>query len=610
MTSQRMGLLLAIVLSAIVYFALIKLYTVKEPIDPDKASAEISSKLRWDLPTSQNYEFDFNSSMHMSGEVDAVGQRINIQMSGDLLFQTLSSTESSASAGMRLTNVSMSISGHEDANDNLGLESPFRVTFHFGAVPTTFEFPAEVDAESRLILQNLIRTFQVHTQEGSKNWVVTEEHSAGQYEAVYHRVSDDTWSKSKHRFSASPDQPLLGEAEILSDETVYFDPASNWIVGMHIEETLKSPQTGGPSISISNRASLQLKSKPSHRVDESQWVFAHSSLADKVLIEKQALPSLSPKEARRHLSQALTGLDTSSGGRSVHIHQIRDLLLQDNTLAAELLQHMLSQSYTDRTIADLFLALELAGTKEAQAALSSIIVDANASLRDTLRAIIALAGVSEPEASTVATLWDTVATSDEQLSSTAMFALGSIGRTLNAVNSDGYAEIRDRLLSGAYASADSQQRADYTSALGNTRDQSLVNDVSLLLQDSSVAVRRAAASSLSHVGSAETTDVLLTQLQQEPNGKVRAEIYNSLTELSTTNSLAVGSLITSYELETEEKARFAMAGYLGKHIRQHPEAKPLVYSILKSEPSKRVRQRLAEAIATLEFDERAVVENN
>ena len=78
MTSQRMWLLLAIVLSTIVYFALTKLYTVKEPIDLDKASAEMSSKLRWDLPTSQNYQFDFNSSMQMSGEADAVGQRIDI----------------------------------------------------------------------------------------------------------------------------------------------------------------------------------------------------------------------------------------------------------------------------------------------------------------------------------------------------------------------------------------------------------------------------------------------------------------------------------------------------------------------------------------------------
>jgi HEAT repeat protein len=177
-----------------------------------------------------------------------------------------------------------------------------------------------------------------------------------------------------------------------------------------------------------------------------------------------------------------------------------------------------------------------------------------------------------------------------------------MGNTLKSAGKSEYDALRDSLLAYAYSSAEPKRKADYISALGNTGDQAMAGDITSMLDDADPIVRRAAALSLGQLGTADTVHALTDTLTRESNGTVRAAIVDTLTDLPTTDANAtLTTIATAIQNEPVEAARFAMAGYLEKHITVNSDYKSLLQQLIRKEPSKRVRQRLGEALAAIEL---------
>ncbi len=277
------------------------------------------------------------------------------------------------------------------------------------------------------------------------------------------------------------------------------------------------------------------------------------------------------------------------------------MLRVDASLPALILDVLKTQELSDRTRADLYLVLEQAGTESAQVALVEVITDNSWSLKDGMRAIVAMGGVKQPTTESITALWDMAQYSSggerQRMASTSTFALGSIGNTMNKTDNPEYAALRSGLLSDALGGGDVTQRSQYITALGNTHDTTLANDVVILLDDTEPAIRRAAALSLGSLGTDQVADRLVSHYSAEDNGYVRGAIAESLQSWTEPSDSAMAMFRQTVRTETDESTRYNIAVLLGENLDNFPENETVLREIMRSEPSKRIRQKVAEALS-------------
>jgi HEAT repeat protein len=535
--------------------------------------------------------------INTAGASAAQAMRVRMRCVLDLL--TLEASPKAALVGMRLSSVELQVAGNSDPETNRALAVPFRVRFASGGLPEKFEFPAGVTAQHRGMLENLVRMFQVAMREGEA-WVAQESNASGAYEAAYLRTAPSRVEKIKRRFVGSPSAPAFSGADIASKEAFRIDPQRDWIAAMTVDETLRTQ--GRLAMEITNHATLELRPSAHAAGSPETWGFVAAARPAPAEPATPPLPKLSREEASRRLLAEVSALDAAREGRSASIHRLRDLLRADAELPAALLEKMKTLEVTDRTRADLYLAFELAGTPPAQVALASVVADTTWSTRDALRAIVALGGVARPIPETLTALWTTVQSAPSsgdrsQLASTATFALGSLGKAMIFVEDPDYASLRARLLAGALSGTNTEQRADFVHALGNTREPSLARDIVPLLNDAAPAVRRAAAQSLGMLGTNQVADELMSRFNEERSSAVRGAIAESLASWTAPPAPAVASIRAAIRTEPDENTRFNMARLLGKNLATFPENRAVLQDLLRTEQSKRIRQQVAEALA-------------
>ncbi len=569
----------------------------QQPLAPETVA---QTNMYWRVGTSQQYQLRSASSMKMSTDA-ATAPGLSVHLQAELELITLESATGEALAGMQLSSVDLKISGHSDPATNQALSAPFRVRFTSGGYPTAFEFPAETSAKNRSILENLMRMFQVTNATG-ENWVAQESNSSGSYEAVYRRINESLIEKTKRQFKAQAFAEMFEGAVIESTETIRLDPDQDWITGMTIDEKLASKGQGGPAMTIINQASIELQSSRPDPVISDQWQFAATEPSAESLSSKQPVPKISKQQAKAKILAAVPELDATQQGRTTWIHQLRDLLRVDDAMPAALLDVLKADKISDRTRADLYLALELAGTESAQRALISVINEPEWAIPDALRAIVALGSVKQPSSDTITALWDTVSGASsggerERLGSPATFALGRLGHALNAANDPNYPSLRSNLIDGTLSGVDDRQRANFVHAVGNTRDATLSENIVGLLNDNSPRIRRAAAQSLGVLGTNQAADELIARFRQESNSEVRGAIAASLVTWTTPTVDANSIIATAVEEEKSPNARYNMARFLGENLSKFPQNRVLLENMLRHEQAKRIRQYIANALA-------------
>jgi hypothetical protein len=573
------------------------LWWSEQPNDESAAAPSSSpARLQWRVGSSQQYDVRVDSSMQMIAAAAGVTQDIRVRMNAVLDLLTLEVNPGATWVGLRLSAATLQVAGDSDPETNRALGVPFRVRFASGGMPDAFEFPAGVTAQHRIILENLIRTFQVTMQAGD-NWVAQESNASGSYEAVYQRTATSLVEKTKRSFVGHPSAPAYVGAEIASTETFRAVAQRDWLAEMTVDETVRTEVQGGPALAITNHATLRLRPDARAAADPETFAFVAAAAEP----TEPAVPSLSREEAYRQIRSNVATLDVAVEGRTVQIHRLRDLLRVDETLPTALLELMQTDQLTDRTRADLYLAFELAGTEAAQSALTSVIGDPAWSMRDSMRAIVALGGVARPSPDTQAALWVTAqsapSTDDGRLlASTATFALGSLGQTMNVAGDPDYSLLSARLLNGAVGGADTEQRTNFVHALGNTRDASLARDVVALLDDPAPEVRRAAALSLGMLDPNQAAEELMSHFDQERNSEVRGAIAESLVNWTEPTAPAVAAIRAGIRAEYDENTRYNMARFLGANLAKFPESRPVLQDLLRTEKSRRIRRSVAEAL--------------
>ncbi|MGD8582836.1 MAG: HEAT repeat domain-containing protein [Gammaproteobacteria bacterium] len=554
--------------------------------------------MQWLYGVAQRYQVLSESSMQMQAAQGASTIRVHLQ--GQLDTLTLETGNDDAVVGMLLSSVKLKINDTEDAATNRALGIPFRVRFAANGMPQAFEFPADVDQQNRSILENLVRTFQVSLDRGD-SWVTQETNGSGTYEAAYQRTGAAQFEKSKRKFNTTA-AGMVSWSEISSSESFRIEAGHNWLAEMNVQETMRSDGQGGPAMSVINHATLKLQPGVQLALSPDLWRFnAVAAAAGTASAVNRPVPDISPEEARKLILATVPELDAATQGRLGLIHKLRDLVRVDASLPPLILDVLRTQELSDRTRADLYLVLEQAGTDSAQQALVEVITDDSWPLKDGMRAIVAMGGVKQPTTESITALWETGQYSSggerQRMTNMATLALGSIGNTMNQADDPEYASLRSDLLSNALGAGDVNQRSNYITALGNTHDPTLANDVAILLDDADPAIRRAAALSLGSLGTDQVADKLVSQYNAENNGYVRGAIAESLQSWTEPTDAAMTLFRQTVHTESDESTRYNITVLLSKNLDKFPENESALREIMRKEPSQRIRQKAAEALS-------------
>ena len=555
--------------------------------------------LQWRDGVAQRYRVLSESAMQMRASGQGASS-IRVYLMGLLDTLMLEAGNDEAVVGMRLSSVELKINDTVDAGTNRALGAPFRVRFAANGMPLAFEFPAEVNQQNRSILENLLRSFQV-SLENVDHWVANESNGSGTYEAAYKRTGPAQFEKSKRKFNTIA-AGMISWTDISSTETFSIEAGRNWIAEMNVNETLHSDGQGGPAMRVSNRATLKLQPGAQLALSPDLWRFdAVAAAAAAPSAIRRPVPNITAEEARRRILATVPELDAARQGRLGLIHRLRDLLRVDDSLPAVILDVLKTQELDDRTRADLYLVLEQAGTESAQAALVEVITDDSWSLQDGMRAIVAMGGVKQPTTESITALWDMAQYSAggerQHMAGSATFALGSIGNTMNKADDPEYASLRSGLLNNALGGGDVIQRSNYITALGNTHDPTLANEVVILLDDAEPSIRRAAVLSLGSLGTDQVADRLVSHYRAEDNGYVRGAIAESLQSWADPSDSAMAMFRQTARTEADESTRYNIAVLLADNLDKFPENEPVLREIMRSEPSKRIRQKVAQALS-------------
>lgn len=556
------------------------------------------TSLAWREGRTQRYRVVVNSDFTMSMPGNA-SQSMGLQMAGILEQETLTINSAGIMVGMRLNEFAMSIDGASDPGVNSALQIPFRVLFNPSGRPLKFEFPATLAAENRDILENLVSMFQVVLNEG-EDWEINEENGSGRYKARYSRVSNAALSKQKLFYIPGPRNAAIPEVE--STETIVLDPNHDWITAMEITELIITEGVGTPPTQVTNIARLELLNDPSPQLT-TDWGFAASPAPEKEDPLAEALRNLSDAEALEQMTSVIVQLNEADAGREKLIYRVRDLLLANDQLPAELVEALRTEDLSVETRANLYLAFELAGTPSSQAALTTILSDANWPPEDAMRAIVALAGLSEPTPETLNSLWglarsNLAETGRRDLPGTAALAIGSLGNQMRQAETVDYSALRSDLLASVSSAIEPTERVVYLYALANTGDPDpvLKQDIIAYLDDPSSEVRSAAAKTLARIGSNEVETQVLQRAQLEPSGPAKASMVEALTNWEEPPEEALAWTRESIGNEPDERTRYNMVVLLGNNLEADPQNRQILENLLETDPSKQVRQKAADIL--------------
>jgi hypothetical protein len=550
----------------------------------------LTNAMRWREGSLQNYRVELDSILRM-GLAQGQSLPVEVTLNGMLAFNTLQVSEQQSLVGLQFTGLELLISGASDAQTKSQLQQPFRVRYSRDGVPLVFEFSAQMPEDSRQILRNVMTTFQTSLQPGS-TWQARESSAGRDYEAIYSVKTPGTIEKNKLRFfdnNAVDTQPTADT--VSSDEVIRIATNADWLTSMKITETIESITGDTLQATTNTDALIELvSSKP--RLNSNAWSFLTADTPTALTVTDR----LSLSEARVRLAKNVSGLEGEATARPGNIKSLSELVRDYPELSTVVVEQLYDEDLLDRAKADLFLVLELAGTNEAQAALSLLITDSNLDEMANLRAIVALSGIQTPTVDTIDSLWSTAyggaVYQGDARPNTAVLALGSIAGTLRTATADD-AGITDQLLGGAFSSSDIKQRAVYLSALGNTGDSSLQPRLLPLLDDPSSRIRRETAAQLERLGSDQVTQELADHFYTESSGEVRGAIAAALITWESPTSVMNNAVMMAVATEQNEQARYNMTRFLTTHADGFPANKPALRRLAQTERSERIRSEIA-----------------
>jgi hypothetical protein len=301
--------------------------------------------------------------------------------------------------------------------------------------------------------------------------------------------------------------------------------------------------------------------KPGEKLQTKRIAFANTRLP--TFIYSYTTPEI--------LNQFQSILSSKTEARLSTALELLTLYLRENKASAMEVIRLIETGEIGKSSESLvFLALQLAGTKESESALILVCESSSFSLMNQSQAIHALSQVSNISQAGVDMIFDaskgSLAGGNEELANISLLALGALGLS----NKVDHPDINDRVVSeikSRFNNADTfSEKALVLATISNTDDERFMEEIKIGLEDESVRLRELSLEATAKIKSEEVNKILEEVFMHDTSSDVRIAALsilanNDITGISNERVIKVAAGRLS--IESANKAKTRIINYLG-----------------------------------------------
>jgi len=281
------------------------------------------------------------------------------------------------------------------------------------------------------------------------------------------------------------------------------------------------------------------------------------------------------------LSQFQSILSSKTEARLSTALELLTLYLRENeTSAMEVIRLIEAEEINKSSESLVFLALQLAGTKESESALILVCETSSFSLLNQSQAIRALSQVSNISQAGVDMIFDasmgSLAGGNEELANISLLALGVLGLS----NKVDHPEINDRVvdeIKSRFNDADTfSEKALVLAAISNTDDERFMEEIKIGLEDESARLRELSLEAITKIKGEEVNEVLEEVFINDTSSVVRIAALSILANndiSGISNERVVKIAAERLSIENASKAKSSIINYLGENADKSTIAK-------------------------------------
>ena len=452
----------------------------------------------------------------------------------------------------------------------------------------SFGFHPAASTGNTILLMNLIQTLEMvlPPDEQSTEWEAEQINALGKslasYKAVRSEAGDTLVTRNRLEYLEVFEQPadVKVTARVMQSEMEgALDPDNGWF--KRLEGTEHTRLAAGDSVFAESLTTLSVVAISTvfppinmAAVSEYRWLRPGEKPPKKKT--RFANVQAPPGFAKMKLPEALKEFQAilfskKSGHTAASIRYLTVYLRERPEAATEIIEALRNGEIEKKAESTVFLALQLAGAKESEDALLTVLEDAGFNPLNRSRAAHALSEVEGISQRSVDALFSasTGALGDEgEFANTSLLALGVLGYA----NAKDRAEITDRVVQEMefrFQNAETfEEKSLVLAAIGNVGDERFIDEISEGLGDDSEYIRKMAINAARKIDSDEIDAMLEDTFINDRNPDVRNDALDMMARREPSgeaNSEVVRIASERLPSERNAESRAAIINYLGKN---------------------------------------------
>jgi hypothetical protein len=611
---------------------------------PAKTTDPVNEKLttilqfHWQTDAQQVYEYhaytevDTNTTLGIDGGDN--WQTVAIEIKGILNVRVFGELDDLIYLGFQLSPVQLFTQKQRIPN----IEKIFEQRFFMAAFtptgkPQQFFFPQGLQASDRQSLINFINGMQIYLPDQStKTWETAEKDITGEYYAKYHLDQQLKYSVRKQKtnyFKVHAKEQVIGQVPATSGrsplniQVVHSDflatvtPNHAWFEKMVNHEQLELRIGQQLATKTRNELTVTLSNQP---IDMTLAIWQADDDPQKVIhafnqdtTKRTAVAELQEQQREAQLKaqfsqvrvvdlmKPIAAFDLKNKSMSEILPAMRELenYLSVYPEAATDLRAMLQQQpLSGGNSALLVGVLTSVGHFEAQAALSELILNADASINQQVahQALFGATQVEKIEPLLVDTL-RTAAQREDENAGMALLVMGAVSHKLIADNPDEAIALREEIMSYLQEQTTPDKQETALRALSNAKasEAEMAEVVTPYLETEHENVRAVAYGVLRHFNDQASLNHLITGATTDESNYVRRKAVEAL---SVRKDASEALIPVSQQLaqESNDRVRQTIIGFLGKNKTNHPQVVETLQQQLTLETSREMKKEVYKAL--------------
>lgn len=529
-----------------------------------------------------------------------------IDMDGTLNFRVLLIDENDViHVGMQVSPVTVTMGGKRREVLESLFQTFFIVTFSKYGDIMHIALPPGLEAQDAVSLKEMVNALKliVPPEVKSKNdmtWTVEERNSLGQYNAHYEfEPNDCLYSKTKTAYvelANIPMDPQTGSpvnltAKILNSTlTAQLSSGVSWITRIKGTERIQLYQSKRMLSDVESRIFLELISfnpdktlaiwndsindlKTASTIMATQSLIGNSDTWRKMNTKRlqEQYESVDIVDTLAELNRRIT----EDSPHSEVLAAVKDLMQHLKAFPERALKlPALMANMSEAAVRPVFSALEAAGHKQAQQALSQILNGYGHNDYNRLHAIISAGGIANPGEPLVESLMNVVddktsgTESEMERGNSALLSLGTLGDSLADQNETLWGRIEDRIQDELRNAKTGEEKTVAIKAMSNLDAMESETDfqrLSAYLEDEDVEVKRAALAALKNAPSNHKFENAYIFFTTSEDSRLRIVAFSLLVSMTEPDLIeqVINVTISKLSLEPNMHLRTMMIEYLG-----------------------------------------------